>query len=81
LLKYKVQLFKTFLRNNFLFLEIDLINKNIENFDELKKFEFNVRFKSKELRPICIESFRPGLNLKPGLKPENGFKSYVYLKT
>jgi hypothetical protein len=27
------------------------------------------------------ESFRPGLSLKPGLKPENGFKSYVYQKT
>ncbi len=33
------------------------------------------------LRPVCTESFRPGLSLKPGLKPENCFKSYVYLKT
>jgi hypothetical protein len=33
------------------------------------------------LRPVCTESFRPDLSLKPGLKPENGFKSYVYQKT
>ncbi len=33
------------------------------------------------LRPVCTESFRPGLRQKPGLKPENGFKPYVYLKT
>jgi hypothetical protein len=32
-------------------------------------------------RPVSTEIFRPGLSLKPGLKPENGFKSYVYLKT
>ncbi len=26
------------------------------------------------------ESFRPGLSLKPVLKPQNGFKSYAYKK-
>ncbi len=40
-------------------------------------FENDYKF----LRPVCTESFRPGLSLKPGLKPESGFKSYVYLKT
>jgi hypothetical protein len=33
------------------------------------------------LRPVCTESFRPGLSLKPGLKPENSFKSNAYQKT
>jgi hypothetical protein len=32
------------------------------------------------LRPVCTESLRPGLSLKLGLKPQNDFKSYVYLK-
>jgi hypothetical protein len=36
---------------------------------------------NKRLRPICTESFRPGLSLKPGLNPENGFNSYAHQKT
>jgi hypothetical protein len=45
------------------------------------QFHLNLISKKETLRPVCTESFRPGLSLKPGLKPENGFKSYVYLKT
>ncbi len=33
------------------------------------------------LRPVCTESFRPGLSLKLGLKPQNGFKSNAHQKT
>ncbi len=41
----------------------------------------NKFLKTRSLRPVCTESFRPGLSLKPGLKPENGIKSYAYQKT
>jgi hypothetical protein len=34
-----------------------------------------------KLKTVCTESFRSGLSLKPGLKPENGFKSNAYKKT
>ncbi len=45
----------------------------------LKKYRIlNVK---QTFRPICTESFRPGLSLKLGLNPENGFKSYAHQKT
>jgi hypothetical protein len=34
-----------------------------------------------KLGPVYAESFRLGLSLKPGLKPENCFKSYAYKET
>jgi hypothetical protein len=50
-------------------------------------FHFNEYFFTRiieyihDFMPICTESFRPGLSLKPGLNPENGFKSYAHQKT
>jgi hypothetical protein len=48
---------------------------------KIKKYQYMNIFLKKSLRPICTESFRPGLSPKPGLKLEKGLKSYVYLKT
>jgi hypothetical protein len=58
---------------------------NIERIDCNDQYFFgpNEKYFSKlqEIRfintqPICTKSFKPGLSLKPGLKPENWFKSY-----
>ncbi len=45
------------------------------------KFNLNKDNKYFNLRPICTESSKPGLSLKPGLKLEKVLKSYAYHKT
>ncbi len=42
---------------------------------------YDQRLAKLTLRPKCTESFKPGLSLKLGLKPEKGLKSYAYHKT
>ncbi len=49
--------------------------------NQTKNYWIRLSFSTKILRLVCKESFRPGLSLKPGLKPENGFKLYAYKKT
>jgi Bardet-Biedl syndrome 9 protein len=47
----------------------------------LKVAQTQVIYIRKTLRPVCTESFRPGLSLKPGLKLKNCFESYAYQET
>ncbi len=69
-------------------IEVSLIiasqtQRKIISFDSIKIFthELNGRVQESDIQAYMHREFRPGLSLKPGLEPQNGFKSYVYLKT
>jgi len=38
------------------------------------------KIKDKKLRPVCTLAFKPGLSLKPSLKPKTRLKSYTIFK-